>query len=373
MLTRLSVQGVRNLGKIDLPLTRCNLFFGPNGSGKTSLLESIYILFRGKSFRHIDARRFIHFEHERCFVYARTSDSQDLAILKTRQKTKLKLSGRSNLNQSELTRLMPVTLVDPSELELLDHGTGSRRQLLDWLCFHTESQFHAVWLKHARVLKQRNRQLKSLKTAGRVTTHQREELMIWSDQLAVLGEELNQIRMQVIERWQPLFEDKIRTFLPQYPGVRLSLRSGFDQDVALHEQLEERLTRDLEQGTTRLGAHRADLRVTAAQTRFDGTLNPPASDVLSRGEKKLLIIALKLSQIELLSARGRPCVVLLDDMTAELDQAATQRLLRLLKASEAQLFLTSLDQSISDFARSIWGADLSVFQIESGDILPKSA
>ncbi|GAF51593.1 DNA replication/repair protein RecF [Psychrobacter sp. JCM 18900] len=400
MIERLQISHLRNLSQISLEPAACNVIIGANGSGKTSLLEAIFLLSRGKSFRHHQPKRYIQHHQNNTTVHARINDSRTLAIQKQADATTiLRLNQTTVYNQSILTEQLPTLLIDPSTMDMLEQGSASRRQLLDWLVFHMKQGFHPQWMAYQRLLKQRNSLLKS---ARHLTQVQLAELKSWDKGLSNHAALIHHYREQVFTEWQPYFAKSIVQLLPSYAEqLSLSYNAGYDTSVALDVQLNERLEQDLQLGYTRIGNHRADIHVywrsdesvndqttdarTAASAHSVQTklpiLKEQAANVLSRGEKKLLITALRLSQLPLLlndkersdslnddlSSRATP-VVLLDDITAELDDRAIEILLSTLAQLPCQVFMTSLTDDILPLVNELW-LQPNVFHVKQGKIL----
>jgi len=400
MIERLQISHLRNLTQISVEPAACNIIIGANGSGKTSLLEAIFLLSRGKSFRHHQPKRYIQHHQNNTTVHAKINDSRTLAIQKQADATTiLRLNQTTVYNQSILTEQLPTLLIDPSTMDMLEQGSASRRQLLDWLVFHMKQGFHPQWMAYQRLLKQRNSLLKSTR---HLTQVQLAELKSWDKGLSNHAALIHHYREQVFIEWQPYFAKSIVQLLPSYAEqLSLSYNAGYDTSVALDVQLNERLEQDLQLGYTRIGNHRADIHVhwrsdesisdqtTDAGTAASGhgiqtklpTLKEQAANVLSRGEKKLLITALRLSQLPLLlndegrsnsikddlSSRATP-VVLLDDITAELDDRAIEILLSTLAKLPCQVFMTSLTDDILPLVNELWSQP-NVFHVKQGEIL----
>ena len=399
MIERLQISNLRNLTQVNLQSTVCNVVIGANGSGKTSLLEAIFLLSRGKSFRHHQPKRYIQHHQNNTTVYARLNDSRTLAIQKqTDATTILRLNQATVYNQSILTEQLPTLLIDPSTMDMLEQGSASRRQLLDWLVFHMKQGFHPQWVAYQRLLKQRNSLLKKTR---QLTQVQLAELKSWDKGLSNHAALIHHYREQVFTEWQPYFAKSVLQLLPSYAEqLSLSYNAGYDTNVALDVQLNERLEQDLQLGYTRIGNHRADIHV---HWRSDNTIdNQPtnkkvsssdhetlsklpalkeqAANVLSRGEKKLLITALRLSQLPLLlndnkdsasfdnnsTSRATP-VVLLDDITAELDDRAIGILLSTLAQLPCQVFMTSLTDDIVHLVNELWSKP-RLFHVKQGQI-----
>jgi len=363
MINRLLITNLRVLEQVELTtMASCNLFVGKNGSGKTSLLEGIFLLSRGKSFRHHQPRHYVRHQQTHCTAFAEFASGITVGVSKaTNGEVKLRLNSANIATQSELTRELPVILLDPGQLDVLDHGSSERRALLDWLVFHIQPAFYKTWLGYQRILKQRNRLLREhVPTAS---------LEVWDVQLARFGKQIHTMRDTVMQQWQPIFRAVCAEFLPHYPDITMRYSAGFDKAQGLLSVLQARHTKDSDLGYTRVGVHRADVLV---HTDMMGD-KKNAADVLSRGEKKLLITALKLSQLQLLSDVSTQAVVLLDDINAELDSTAISRLLAGLQHCGSQLFVTSLDEKMTDTLSSLWKDDIACFHLNHGHLSVFSA
>lgn len=399
MIERLQISHLRNLTQINLAPATCNVIIGANGSGKTSLLEAVFLLSRGKSFRHHQPKRYIQHHQSATTVYAKLHDNTTLAIQKQADATTvLRLNQATVYNQSILTEQLPTLLIDPSTMDMLEQGSASRRQLLDWLVFHMKQGFHPQWVAYQRLLKQRNSLLKQRSHLSHV---QLAELKSWDKGIASHAALIHHYREAIFEAWQPYFSKSVAQLLPAYAGqLSLSYSAGYDTGIALDDQLNERLEQDLQLGYTRIGNHRADVHVhwrssnasqpisndvkdsdnnskSASNINVDAKsamLKEQAANVLSRGEKKLLITALRLSQLPLLLSsannsepRTTP-IVLLDDITAELDDSAIDILLSTLAKLPCQVFMSSLTDTILPKINEYW-SDPKVFHMKQGNVL----
>ena len=399
MIERLQISNLRNLTQVSLYATACNVIIGANGSGKTSLLEAIFLLSRGKSFRHHQPKRYIQHHQNAVTVYAKLNDTSTLAIQKQADATTvLRLNQTTVYNQSILTEQLPTLLIDPSTMDMLEQGSASRRQLLDWLVFHMKQGFHPQWLAYQRLLKQRNSLLKKTR---HLTQVQLAELKSWDKGLSNHAALIHHYRERIFLDWQPYFAESIAQLLPAYAEqLSLSYNAGYDTNVALDIQLNERLEQDLQLGYTRIGNHRADIHVhwrsnvsTASDDKIANTifksdtnlkipvLKEQAANVLSRGEKKLLITALRLSQLPLLLNTEKTSnlpnhgahnqvtpVVLLDDITAELDNRAIEILLSTLSQLPCQVFMTSLTDEILPLVHQYW-SEPNTFHVKQDQVL----
>ncbi|ENX08283.1 DNA replication/repair protein RecF [Acinetobacter courvalinii] len=330
-ITRLNIERVRNLKAVALnELQPFNIFYGSNGSGKTSILESIHLLATGRSFRTHIPKHYIQYEADDAIVFAQSA-SERIGMQKLASGEQLiKVNGDTIATQGQLAKLLPLQHIDPQSTDIIDHGAKPRRQLLDWLMFHVEPEFYFAWQYYSRALKQRNSLLKTRRNLSLA------DLEPWNKMLSDYGEILHSQRVGIVEQWNQFFQEDLQQLLPNLE-IELEYHAGFHAEQGLLQDLIQQHQRDQERRYTEYGPHRADLRL---KTPYGN-----ADVVLSRGQKKLLIMALKLSQIAMLHASNKETVVLLDDLTAELDLAAQQRLIERLSQLGSQVFMTTLDHT----------------------------
>jgi len=354
MLEYVEVEGVRNLSGVKVPLSAgATALFGANGSGKTSFLEAIYLLGVGRSFRTHQSRPMIQHGAEFCRVVGRLSEqgrSLTMGIEKYRDGgAKARLEGEPVPSLSDLAQQLPLILVETDGLGLLTGPPEGRRRLLDGTLFHVEQGFLAVWRRYAQAIRQRNAGLRRGILDGDSA---------WREELAQTGEQLTAVRAAVATQ----LGEKLCEIAPQLSddlrGVELAFRPGWDRRETLAAALDRSAQTDKIQGFTRVGPHRADIKLTR-----DGVL---VSEVLSRGQMKLMFVAIKLAQGQLIEALShRPPFYLIDDLPAELDQAHRAAVCTELGA-QRQVLLTAVDRGSLEAA---WGGHpLELFHVEQGVI-----
>lgn len=353
-ITRLNIERVRNLRTVALHgLQPFNVFYGQNGSGKTSILEAIHLLATGRSFRTHIPKHYIQTDTQDAIVFAQ-SNSKKIGMQKLLSGEQLiKVNGDNIATQGQLAKILPLQLIDPQSTDIIDHGAKPRRQLLDWLMFHVEPEFYHAWQYYSRALKQRNSLLKTRRNLSLV------DLEPWNKMLSDYGEMLHSQRVSIVEQWKGFFEQDLKHLLPD-SEVQLEYSPGFHTEFGLLNDLQSHHQKDLERRYTEYGPHKADLRLK--------TSLGDADVVLSRGQKKLLIIALKLSQIAMLHACNKETVVLLDDLTAELDLTAQQRLIERLSQLGSQVFITTLEyESVKNHLHDL-SISYQLFCVENGQV-----
>ncbi|MDJ0878351.1 MAG: DNA replication/repair protein RecF [Halieaceae bacterium] len=360
-LERLDIRGVRNLSAQSLrDLRQVNVFFGVNGSGKTSLLESIHLLGLARSFRTAHIKSVISHGQNDCTVYGEIAREQgpvvSVGVRRERDgNLDARVAGTPVKARAELAQVMPLQLVHADSFGILTGAPIERRQFLDWGVFHVEHQFLAAWQHFQKAIKQRN----SLLRHGKINEYL---LRPWDEQLAVAGEQIDASRAAYLTALKPVFEQFLQQLSPHLQDVELRYRRGWDRDLALVEALEQSRTADVQQGYTHIGPQRADIRVV-----FEGK---PAADNLSRGQLKLVICALKLAAGELLQLAGHgPCIYLVDDLTAELDIEHCRQVATMLGEMQVQQFVTCIQRKdVEAIWRDIDPSSTAMFHVEHGDI-----
>ena len=352
-LSQLNIDHVRNLDQVRLVgLERVNVFYGRNGSGKTSILEAIHLLGMARSFRGNSVKSLISHGEPSCTVYGLTD--QPLGVQRTRAgEALIKVGGAVVRTAAELAEQLPLQVITAESFGLLTGAPGARRQFLDWGVFHVEQRFFGQWQRFQRCIKQRNNLL-------RRDTIDSQELAVWTRDLATTGSAINGFRLAYFQEIAPRFREIMAELAPSLGGLQLHFRQGWDKQLSYLQALEQGLQGDTEQGYTHSGPQRADIRVTV-----DGHL---AADTLSRGQQKLVVCGLKLAQGQMMSNRGR-CTYLIDDLPSELDRHHSKLVCAMLASMDAQVFITCVDKNE---IRAVWpdANSLAVFHVEHGAVSP---
>lgn len=337
-LTRLLINDFRNIETVDLvPSAGFNFFVGPNGSGKTSVLEAVYTLGHGRAFRSLQTNRVVRHEQQEFVLHGRIANGErelSVGLQKSRLgDTKVRIDGSDGHKVSELAQLLPIQLITPEGFTLLNGGPKYRRAFLDWGCFHSEPHFFHGWSNLRRLLKQRNAALRQ--------TSRYSQIRPWDQQLIPLATQISEWRAVYAEAIVQDITATCTEFLPEF-NLSFSFQCGWDKESDYGELLERQFERDRALTYTSQGPHKADFRI-----RAEGT---PVEDLLSRGQLKLLMCALRLAQGEFLARQsGRRCLYLIDDFASELDVHHRRLLAERLKATGAQVFVSAISaEQIAD-------------------------
>ena len=332
-ISRLLVEKFRNLIAVDLDFDPgFNFLVGNNGSGKTSLLEAIFYLGHGRSFKSAVTNRIISYDEPHFTLFGQIQESQhqwSVGLQKLRQgNTLVKINGEDGNKISDLAHLLPMQLITPEGLTLLNGGPSYRRAFLDWGLFHHQTSFYAAWSNLNRLLKQRN--------AALAQNQPYSAIKVWDVELAKLAHQVSQWRAEYAEALRPEIEQTCQLFLPEL-DINVSFHQGWEKNTDYAEVLEQNFERDRALNYTFSGPQKADFRFK--------TQRLPVEDVLSRGQLKLLMCALRLAQGEhLMKEKQRHCIFLIDDFASELDQYKRALLAERLQQSGSQVFITAITQ-----------------------------
>ncbi len=353
-LLKLEIHAVRNIQKATLiPSPTINFIVGENASGKSALIEAIFILGRAKSFRCATIKSVINFTAAHLIVSAKISQTNGnqlhLGIQLDGKAIDIHINQQAHQKRSDLAYALPLQLIHPKSYELLDAGSQLRREFLDWGVFNNDPDFLPAWRKFKKALSQRNALLK---------TRRPEQLNVWDNELVTYGTIVNSYRQQYLQKFKPVFIEIIGKFL-SLDGIDLKLISGWDTTTEFKRVLIEDQTKDLRYGFTHSGPHRGDFQLLIN--------NRLAKHIVSRGQLKLLVMSLKLAQIQLLdNEQSSTGCLLIDDFAAELDVINRAKLLHYLSEMACQVFITGTE--LQDFGDLSQINNYKMFHVEHGNI-----
>jgi DNA replication and repair protein RecF len=355
-LVQLRATHLRNLSEVSLGLDpSLNLFWGLNGSGKTSLLEAVYYLGTGRSFRGTQIDPVIQRGKVDCMVAGTvlTPDQRSIRLGIQRGedgRRVIRVDGETKQHTSELARYLPSLLLGPATVELLNGPPALRRNFLNWGVFHVKPEFTQLWQGGVRLLRQRNALLRGKGSEN--------ELAAWTEKLIEANESIDRERQCYFDAFLPVFTDTYR-FLMDLEGVKCSYRRGWDAESNLGDVFKHQLASDQQRRFTQSGFQRAEVRMT-----IDGT---PVAQICSRGELKLLSWSMVLAQGLLVSEnQNSKAIFLVDDLAAELDLRHQKAIAELLVKHGGQVLVTGTD---GEHLKGLWGkVSRKLFHVEQGKI-----
>lgn len=349
----LSISNLRNIQSAQLdPGPRLNILSGLNGSGKTSVLEAIYLLGRGKSFRSAYSRRIVSHNQASLTVvgksYSSSGQQNTLGIQINDGRFRAKINSKFEKKSSALASILPLLLISPDGDKLIRGSPRQRRRFVDWGLFHVEHEFLGVFQRYNRTLQQRNAILRQKKTAL---------LESWDRQLVDAANLLDRSRREYID----LMAVQAKEFMQKLvgiDGIEFKYQPGWPAEKDFAGALKENIGSDLRMGFTQRGPHRGDLVMRIA--------GRTAAEYLSGGQQKLAACSLLLAQASLFNKRMQEnCIILVDDLPAELDTQHRQLFMDLLYSIGGQLFVTVTDDALLDLSRY---PERKMFHVKQGSL-----
>lgn len=361
-LKSLQVNQLRNLKAVSLELSsKINVFYGDNGSGKTSLLEAISLLGVGRSFRSHKSRSLVNHQTHELTVYAELDiegSSIPVGIQKSRNGTSvIRVLGETIQSAAVLAKQLPLLVINANSFQLIEGSPAQRRQFLDWMVFHVKPEFASLWKDLQKTLKQRNSLLRRDKISY-------SDIQPWDVEFCRLATAIDEARSEVFTAFFERFISLEQEFSDDGLGIEMEYIRGWDTEQDFSALLDQAFERDARDGYTHYGPQRADIKIRAKQKI--------ASEVLSRGQEKALICAMTITQAHLYKERvGSDCVFLIDDLQAELDTNHSKRLAGWLTGLNGQVFVTGVSEEGILEAWQEHKIETSVFHVKHGAVTLK--
>lgn len=353
-LTDLSARDFRCFEQLVMcPGSGMNIITGDNASGKTSILEAVFMLGRGQSFRGSAPGPVTRKGGAALVLGACIEDDRGLShrigMTQSGGTLAYKLDNNSATRRFDLITALPLQLIDANLHRLLDQGPRFRRHFLDWGVFHVEHRFFPAWRQYRRALRQRNRALRDKQSAAAISA--------WDHELIQAAATIDDCRHRYVVRLTSTLPDAVVRLLGA-DAPTISYYSGWRQDIDFAAALESSLERDRRAGYTHVGPHRADLKVEAGGVR--------ARAHVSRGQQKMLAATLLLTQARIVQRQqGVTPVLLVDDPEAELGSRYLRALLHEIQTLGGQCFASFLDTAnLPDLAGPV-----CMFHVEHGNVV----
>ena len=353
-LAQLQIKNFRNLEDAQLtPVQGVNLIVGDNASGKTSLLEAIYYLSHVRSFRTQYVTDLIQRQTPYLQLVANIESTENqvipFGIRRSRNKSEIRVNKQPVKRVSDIAAQFPVLAIHPDSYKLITGSPSQRRQYLDWGVFHVEHGFFQAWQRFKKALAQRNASLKS--------KQKYDVCQLWNNEIHNTAHYIDQLRQQYFDKLTPYFNQLTQQFFAD-DVVDIEYKRGWSSDHELLELLEQNLQKERMRGYTQYGPHRAEITIKVN--------NQSAQTCISRGQQKILVALMRLAQaMQFTEATNKACVLLYDDLPAELDANHRKLILSVLSKMDIQLFLTAIEPQQIDL--SAWETK-KMFHVEHGQV-----
>jgi DNA replication and repair protein RecF len=359
-LKHLVVSSFRNIGMVRVePGKHFNLLYGFNGQGKTNLLEAIYLLGNPRSFRNSRLSEFIRHGETRAQLLGEVESSGTVSRIKLSLETagrRVEIDSKGIRRASDLHGKLNAVVFSPDDTGMVKSGPETRRRYLDRAVYTGDIAYLHCWHDYHRILKQRNNLLKSTDKTG---------LEIWTEKLAEAGADVIEHRQQYVALLETRLKQHYATISggSEAAGIRYQPEGVQAADrIRIREELLQLFSRharsDERYGTTTAGPHRDDLTFYLDDR--------PLKAFGSQGQQKTFVLALKMSEMDNLQAIfGESPLLLLDDMSSELDARRNGNLMEFLTARDIQVFITTTEPSTALLGTTV---NCAVFRMEDGNL-----
>jgi DNA replication and repair protein RecF len=339
---------------------RFNLIIGENAQGKTNLLEAIHFLLRFKPFRVLRSEEIISFGATECRLKGEISSEagfEEINIFLDENHKTLKLNNKIVYNSSKVSGRYNVVTFLPSDIEIVKSSPQVRRRFLDTLICSLAPSHLKDLKQYQRALSQRNAVL------ARTHSLTQEKIDVWDEQLAQKGSRIISRRLETINKMSPLLEEVYQNTSGTDQKIGIHYDCGVDLSDDIEQSFKDGLMQNFDKDKKRLhttvGPHRDKISFTIS--------DKDASVYSSQGEAKNLALALRAAEIRMVeNILGKTPVLLLDDITSELDSNRKKFLFRLLQDYTGQIFITTT--SIKEI---LYKGHIRGFHIKDGSVRQK--
>ena len=333
---KLFIQDFRNIESVTVDFhSDVNFIIGDNGSGKSSVLEAIFYLGHGKSFRSAKVDNLLQHEKSTFTVSVRTDKDCQLGVRKgfnsSANSSEIRIDGEKQTKFSSLAKNVAVQVITPESFIVFFGGPKQRRRFIDLGLFHVKHSFADHWREFSRILKQRNACLRS-KTDLATFNY-------WTEIFAESSEQIARHRAEYVSELTNELSFWLKIMLPSVSDdIVIQYLQGWNSKKALLDVLGQYHDKELAMGYSLFGAQKFDVRFLMNGTSLDNQL--------SRGQQKLFLLALTFAQAKLIERvnRVKP-ILLIDDVGAELDIHSRTLLNNAIAAIECQVIVTAIDKT----------------------------
>lgn len=363
VIRELNIINFKNIAEATLTFSPgFNCFVGNNGVGKTNVLDALYHLSMCKSYFNLpDLQNIRH--GEPFFVvqgkYEREGEGLDIYCgVKRGQKKVFKKNQKAYDKLSEHIGLLPLVMISPEDVVLIDGGSEERRKLIDGIISQCDREYLHRLIRYNKALSQRNSLLKS--SVGKVLDL--EMLGIWDEQLADCGEAIMRKRAEFLAEFGRVFQSYYELLSLGREVVTLSYKASV-KDGDMLSALRGSLERDRMMTYTTTGIHRDDILLNIGDY--------PVKKIGSQGQKKTFLIALKLAQYAWLHRMsGVKPLLLLDDIFDKLDADRVNQIVAIVSGEVfGQVFITDTNREHIDDILKLQDTEYKLFRVDEGEIL----
>ena len=336
---------------------KVNCFVGPNGIGKTNILDAIYHLSFGKSYFNPIATQNIKHGEDFFVVDGRyTKDNKDEKIvvsLKKGHKKIIKRNAKAYDRFSDHIGFLPLVIISPADRDLITEGSDMRRKFIDGVISQSDKIYLENLIQYNKILGQRNALLKYFSNNN---TFDNDAIEVYNTQLSEFGTEIHKKRQIFIEAFTPIFLKQYKAISNQNEAVSLHYKSQLNQQL-LNTLLKTQINKDRVLRYTSVGIHKDDVEFNIGDY--------PIKKFGSQGQQKSFLIALKLAQFDIIKSQsGTTPILLLDDIFDKLDEQRVERIIGMVNDEGfGQLFISDTHANRTEKAVKNTHNSFEIFQL----------
>lgn len=334
-LKEIKLRNFKNFSEVDFEFSaKLNAFVGKNGVGKTNVLDAIHYLALTKSYLNYSDTQNINFKSEFFTIEGNfiKEDSEDVIFLSVQRDRGKILKRNSKVYEriSDHIGFYPLVMISPYDLDLINEGSEVRRKFIDNIISQSDKEYLSNLMRYNRVLTQRNSLLKYFYLNQ---TFDPVSLEVYDNELTPLGNFIYKKRKELISEFLTVFGDYYKLISNGNESVDIRYKSWLDES-SFRDLLQSGLSNDRSAQYTTRGIHKDDLEFRI--------LNYPIKKFGSQGQQKSFLIALKLTQLEIIKKNlGITPILLLDDIFDKLDELRVEQLIKLVNEDRfGQIFIS---------------------------------
>ncbi|MDB3937909.1 DNA replication and repair protein RecF [Flavobacteriaceae bacterium] len=317
---------------------KINCFIGPNGIGKSNVLDAIYHLSFGKSyFNPISSQNIKHGEDFFAIKGSYKNESKQEVVIINFKKNDKKVIKRNNKKYEKFSDhigFIPLVIISPSDRNLIAEGSDIRRKFIDSVISQSDKKYLENLINYNKILTQRNSLLKLI---FKNKNFDKQTIQVYDSQLESIGEKIHMKRKMFLNDFIPVFKDKYKSISNNNEDVDIRYKTDLEFDK-LSVLLQENIEKDMFLQYTSKGIHKDDLvfNINDYSVKKFG----------SQGQQKSLLIALKLAQFDFLKSQNKNNpILLLDDIFDKLDKNRVKQIINLVSANDfGQIFISDTDE-----------------------------
>ena len=360
-IKQISILNFKNIEETNLTFSsKMNCLFGNNGMGKTNLLDALYYLSFTRNYNNLADSQLVTHGQDFTVLQASYQDNEKTEDIycgiKKRQKKVFKRNKKEYDRLSEHIGLIPVVIISPADIELIQGGSDERRKFVDMLISQYDKEYLHALINYNKALHQRNSLLKSATPSFDDSLYE-----IWEEQMNIYGNTIHQKRKEFAEYFLPVFKKYHEIISNKNETVDFQYSSHLETDT-LSSLLLSKREKDKLLGYTSAGIHKDDF-----EFLLDDFL---IRKIGSQGQNKTYLIALKLAQFNILVQKGSSTpILLLDDLFDKLDTKRVERIIHLVSQPEfGQIFISDTNRKYLDEIVTETHHNYKLFQVENGKI-----